>query len=422
MDTMTLGEQVAYHRRRRGLSQVKLAELLDRSESWVSQVERGTRQIDRISVLAEIARVLDVPANQLLPGSFLVEEAAGVHPAVRAVRLALSGHAALAVVLDPDPASMKRAAGAISAMLGRRPRAGLPRVAELEAQADEAWKLAHGSQFVELGELLVMLIPTMEIAAHRLAGEEQRAGFAALAKVYHAAAAIMARLREIDVAWVAAERAIATAERSGDPLLAAAGDFRLAHVFLSGDYFGQAERVVTIACAALEPHIKRDSAPELLSVWGALHLVGAIIASRQDQPEVAADHMEKAEDAATRLGVDRNDFDTKFGPTNVALHAVAAAVELGDAGSALRRAEDIDAARLSPERRGRYLIDLARAYHQRRQSAETLRRLQEAEALTPEEVEANPRVREIIRDLVRDEGRRIDPELRRLAQRVSVLP
>jgi hypothetical protein len=31
----------------------------------------------------------------------------------------------------------------------------------------------------------------------------------------------MAKLRETDIAWVAAERAIAAAERSGDPLAAA---------------------------------------------------------------------------------------------------------------------------------------------------------------------------------------------------------
>ena len=50
-DATPLGERIAYYRRRRGLSQVKLAGLLGRSESWLSQVERGVRSIDRISVL-----------------------------------------------------------------------------------------------------------------------------------------------------------------------------------------------------------------------------------------------------------------------------------------------------------------------------------------------------------------------------------
>jgi len=65
MNDLTLGQRIAHRRRRRGLSQVKLAELLDRSETCVSQVERGTRTIDRLSVLGEVARVLDVPANEV---------------------------------------------------------------------------------------------------------------------------------------------------------------------------------------------------------------------------------------------------------------------------------------------------------------------------------------------------------------------
>jgi transcriptional regulator with XRE-family HTH domain len=108
MNDLTLGQRVAHHRRRRGLSQVKLAELLDRSESWVSQVERGTRNIDRLSVLGEVARVLDVPANELLPGSFLPTDSDREHPSVRAVRLSLSGHPALAVLLDSSPEAISQ--------------------------------------------------------------------------------------------------------------------------------------------------------------------------------------------------------------------------------------------------------------------------------------------------------------------------
>ena len=421
MNDLTLGQRIAHHRRRRGLSQVRFAELLDRSESWVSQVERGTRTIDRLSVLGEVARVLDVPANELLPGSFLPADGDREHPSVRAVRLALSGHPALAVLLDSSPEAISQSADAITELLGRLDEAPTS-PAELEARADEAWNLAHASRFTDLGELLLVLIPQAELAAHRLAGKPQQAAFAALARIYQAAAAIMAKLRETDIAWVAAERAIAAAERSGDPLLAAAGDFRLAHVFLSGDQLSQAERVVNVATAALAPRVRDDSPSPLLSVWGALHLVGAVVASRQERPETALANMRRAQEAADRLGEDRDDFGTEFGPTNVALHAVAVAVELGDAGTALRRAAAIDASGLSTERRARFLVDVARAHHQRRQGREVLQRLQEAYDLTPEQVEGHPDVREMVRDLVQDEGQRIDPDLRRLAQRVAVLP
>src|SRR5680860_604444 len=64
--TGSLGERIAAYRRRRGLSQATLAGLVGRSESWLSQVERGIRSVDRLSVLLDLARVLRVEVEALL--------------------------------------------------------------------------------------------------------------------------------------------------------------------------------------------------------------------------------------------------------------------------------------------------------------------------------------------------------------------
>ena|SRR5690242_14958609 len=60
-----LGTRIAAYRRRRGLSQAALAGLVGRSESWLSQVERGVRSVDRLSVLLDLARVLHVDVQAL---------------------------------------------------------------------------------------------------------------------------------------------------------------------------------------------------------------------------------------------------------------------------------------------------------------------------------------------------------------------
>ena len=60
-----LGRKIAAERRRRGLSQPELARLIDRSVAWVSQVERGVRKVDRMSVLEALAAALDVPLAEL---------------------------------------------------------------------------------------------------------------------------------------------------------------------------------------------------------------------------------------------------------------------------------------------------------------------------------------------------------------------
>jgi hypothetical protein len=150
--------------------------------------------------------------------------------------------------------------------------------------------------------------------------------------------------------------------------------------------------------------------------------VTAVIATRLDDRKLAIGAMGKADRAAKQIEGDRNDFHTEFGPTNVGLHAVAIAVELGDAGEALRRAVSIEAFTLSPERRARFLIDVARAHGQRRQWDQALGALLEAESITPEQVRSHVLGRELVRDLLRRERRQVRPELQGLARRVGVLP
>lgn len=66
MDTATRGQRIARARRRRGLSQVALAGLVGRSESWLSQVERGLKDVDSHSTLINLARVLGIDIDEMV--------------------------------------------------------------------------------------------------------------------------------------------------------------------------------------------------------------------------------------------------------------------------------------------------------------------------------------------------------------------
>ena len=400
---LPVGELIALHRRRRGLSQVQLAGLLGRSESWLSQVERGVRTIDRISVLVEIADVLNVPVSELTAGIPLVRHPRD-HGAVEAVELVLSSHHGL------------------DALLGGEARPGpAPDLAGLRRQVRQAWELAHGSRFRELGALLAGLLPGLERAARELGPPHSAEAFALLASAYQVTSAMMAKLGAADLAWVAADRSAAAAERSGQGLLVAASSFRLSHAFLAGGQLQQARHAAGTAARALEGRLA-EGPKELISLWGALNLVSAIAAARQNDPEAAWGCLGRAEVAARRLGADRDDFGTEFGPTNVAVHRVAVAVELGDSGEALRRAAGVDPSRLSPERRARFLIDVARAHAQRHNVAAATSRLLEAEELAAEEVRRSPSAHDVVRGLLRRERRKASPHLRALAQRIGILP
>lgn len=398
-----LGERIALHRRRRGLSQVKLAGLVGRSESWLSQVERGVRPIDRITVLAQVARALNIPLSALAPGDLWTAGDRAEQPVATALREALTSYR----VLDSRHAPGNEG--------------GARGLSQLRTEVDAVWDLLHQSRFADLGRLLPTLMTRTEAATHVPGQEDRRAALGLHAETYQVASAVLAKLSETDMAWVAGDRALLAARESGDPLQAAASAFRIGHALLSGGRPADALRVATTAATALEP-LPGERKPEIYSLWGGLHLLAAMAATRADDAGAALQSLRSAEQAAAHLAEDRNDFHTEFGPTNVALHVVAVSVELGDAGEALRRASTIDAAALSEERRARFLIDVARAYGQRRKTVEALRALLEAEALTPEQVRSHDRVRELVRDLLRGEGRQVDPKLRGLAGRSGVLP
>jgi FxsC-like protein len=70
----SFGRRVAHFRKLKGLSQEGLGRLLGRSESWVSQVERGVQAVERLSLRAELAEALGVATTDLdpAPGAELV--------------------------------------------------------------------------------------------------------------------------------------------------------------------------------------------------------------------------------------------------------------------------------------------------------------------------------------------------------------
>jgi transcriptional regulator with XRE-family HTH domain len=409
---ITLGERVAAYRRQRGLSQRELGAQVHRSESWVSQVERNVQPVERLSLLQELAVALGVTVRDLHPEALPGADRDEGEPAVNdldAVRLALSGHPALEQLFVSSTTD-EHAADLLE---------------EFQRTVDHVWRLAHASQFADLSKTLTELIPRLEQAARAAdrTDDERRHLHTLRARTYQAAAAAFARQDEPDAAWVAADRAITAAELAGEPLDVIAGHFRLAHAFIRLRRFDQAERVATSAIDVLRPLATDPSAPpELVSLYGAMHLVQAVVSGHEGDRSAAHAHLQFAKEAAERLGQDRNDFDTEFGPTNVQLHTVAIAVDLGDAGQALDVAQYVDASGLSPERQARFLIDVARAHSQRRHIGEATTALIEADRLAPEHVRAHHHARSTLSDLLTQAGPRPSTDLIAFAQQTGLAP
>jgi len=284
----------------------------------------------------------------------------------------------------------------------------------------EAWRLTHASEFSALTAVLVPLLGNLEHAARVRRGRHRSEAAGLLTSAYQAVSAAFARQDEADASWLGADRASRWAEDAGDPLAVVAAAFRMGHAFITLRRLDQAEHVADQVISALQPLTSAENCPpEVLSLYGAMHLILAVVFAREGDRAGTRRTIAKARKIATRLGTDRNDFNTEFGPTNVELHAVATAVDLGDTGEAIDLSQTIDATGLSAERQSRLAIDLARAHVQRRHIGDAVAALLEAERQAPEQVQTHVLARETVRDLLSLAGRRATPELLDLARRIG---
>jgi transcriptional regulator with XRE-family HTH domain len=398
-----IGRRIARQRRRRGLSQTVLAQLVDRSESWLSQVERGLRSVDKHSVLVRLAEILGVEVGQLTPDETGTETVK--YEPVAAIREAMTRYGALPGVVN----------GRVST--GRRPH-----LRWLSHEMRRANGLYQAARYDEAGRLLPGLIDAVEEARLSCASIDRRAADTVRALVYHSATMTLTRVGEAELAWTTADRSIAAAEAADRPLLAAVSAYRLGYVLIRLGRAEQAEDLLLRTGEALAT--SRGTKPAALSVRGGLYLAATSAAAARFDSAATTRHLAMAQKLAGRLGRDRNDFWSAFGPTNVVIHEVSAAVTFGDAESALSRGESLDVDRLGPGllgRRAQVLLDLARAYGLKRKDAAAVNTLLKAERVSPELVRYDSRTNELLTELVRREHRVSTPELRGLAHRAGVV-
>jgi len=393
---LPIGRRIALHRRRLGLTQEGLAMRLHRSRSWVTKIERGERPLDSVRTLLEVARALGVEVRELTGQPWFPEPGGPGHEAVPAIRRALL---TLHPAGDAEPRS-------------------LPALERDVLATGRLWQTEPACYSVVVPLLPELLVET-RLAAHTATGADRRAANRVLALLYQITQEVMARLGEPDLSWVAAHHSRLAAAEADDRLLVAASAWRVCHAVLRVDDLGEVHDTAVGAIADLRGD-SSEPGPERLSVNGALHLVAAVAAARAGDGREAMDRLDQARATADWLGSDRNDFWMSFGPTNVAVHDVAVALELGDPARALRHAVAVEPSRLpSLERRSSHHVHRAHAHSLRREDEEAVRALLMAERLNPEGLRYNMLVRDLVRALLR--RRRRITGLPGLARRLHVL-
>jgi transcriptional regulator with XRE-family HTH domain len=394
------GQRIARARRRRGLSQAVVAGLVGRSESWLSQVERGKRGVDSHAVLTRLAEVLRTDISELTGPAGSEGENQMYEPAA-AVERAMLDYSETAASIGGTP--------------GREVSAE-----HLRGMARTALAAYQAARYDEAGRLLPALVREAETAA-RAPGGTSPDSCEARAVAYDVTAALLHRVGIPSLAWTAADRAMGAAVQSGKPVRIATAAWRLSYVIGGRRRPEQALAVAVTAAEALQgATVPGPEHPEML---GALHLAAASAAAAAFDRATTDGMLARARDIAGQTG-NVNRLGTAFGPANTMMHAMATALALGDARSAVEAGEALDPDALPDGctgRRTQLRLDLARAYSMRKQDAAAVNMLLAAEQLSPDLVRYDERTRDVLGVLLRREHRPSTPELRPLARRAGVI-
>jgi hypothetical protein len=203
-----------------------------------------------------------------------------------------------------------------------------------------------------------------------------------------------------------------------DALLAATLKGSLSWQLMVGGRFIEAERVAVRTAESIEPH--GDVPVQNLSAYGSLLITAATAAARDERSAVAADFLGSANEVAHRVGCDRIDYETPFGPSQVAMQTVDVSVVTEDYPAALDAASRMPANPGLPlAARCRHLTDRACAHANLGQQEQALALLLTAEGMSSDWIRHQTLVRAVIRDLLTAEQRRSTP-LRQLAKRIGV--
>ena len=377
-----VGQRVRNERIREGLSQEILAQRSNVSLSLIRKVEQGKKPATQAFV-SSVAPVLKVSTASLLGMPFgpVTPEDQRVHAGIPDLRRELAAYKIPAEDIE------------------------IRSTVELAGEVARASRLRHGVKLEEMGGFLPGLLRDLRVAWTAAKGAERERIMALAAEAYAAAGQLTWKLGYTDLSSVCTDRYEWAAAQSDDPLLVLVGDYQRAGELISGADWNAALNLLEASRAGIEVDLSTER-PEVLSVWGNLHLKSALAAARAGRRELADDHWQEATDTARRLGTDRDDYRLCFGPTNAYIWGVGLATEMMDGTTAIARARDLILPERTPrERVGHHHIDLGRAWLLHGNRAEALKALNAARRIAPSQTRYHPMVHETTGQMIRDEAR-----------------
>ncbi|MFF0398871.1 helix-turn-helix domain-containing protein [Streptomyces sp. NPDC005248] len=372
MDDDTTGTRIKEQRKLARLTQRQLADRIPYSYSLVNQVECGAKPAN-LDFVAAVAQALRVDVTVLTGQPYVTElqqdRLAGL---VRPIREALDLYD-----LGADDAIPERSA------------------AELVAAASQLCEQVRATRLRKAAKALPGTMAELTTAAWHTPSTEL---WQALASTYRTAHDISVKLGYYDLSAVALDRMDWAAQRASDPCLSAIRQYMRALVYFREGEYRIGQRLVAAGHGIVGG---AEQTREAVAVTGQLHLGASVIAARADQQTAVDTHIAEAKFCADQTGDASEIHWLSFGPTNVALHRMSAAVEMRQYDEALTQARQIRLpSTMATSRRAHFLIDKARSEMETGRTEAALSSIIDARHAAPEQTRYHPGARETIRGLV----------------------
>lgn len=376
-----LGARIAHWRKRRGLNSQQLARKAAVGHSYLRSVEAG---LDSPSTywVAKVADALDIDAEILYEGDREDTERVDYLPVIRRTLAAVD---LMDETLEPRPLD------------------------KLVAEVRQLGTWRRGARYRKISETMPDLVENLLIA-----GEEHgETVYGLLTDAYRAANSMAHKFGFSDLSMTAIERMLWAADKSGDPLRLASVKYQKAATLARIGAQAQAMRLLDRTVADVDALNHND--PGVLAVLSTLHMRAGTIAGTIGQEDISRAHLAEAERLARDLEDGALVFDTVVGPTNVQLHRIAAEVDLGNAGHALKisRATHLPNG-YARERAAYYWVDTARACLAAGDPDAAAEALMESKEAAAEHFAASRTVKAAVRTTL-DESTRVTPVLRTLS-------
>lgn len=366
------GARIREQRKLARLTQRQLADRLPYSYSLLNQVECGAKPAN-LDFVAAVAQALRVDVTALTGQPYVTElQQDRLAELVRPIREALDLYDLGADDTIPD-----------------RP------AEQLIASAEGLCAEVRATHLRNAARRLPSAIAELTTAAWRAQSTEL---WQALASTYRTAHDVAVKLGYYDLSSVALDRMDWAAHRASDPCLAAIRQYMRALVYFREGEYTIGQRLVTAGHGIVGG---AEQTREAVAVTGQLHLGASVIAARADQQTAVDTHIAEAKRCAEQTGDASEIHWLSFGPTNVALHRMSAAVEMRQYDEALTQARQISIPpALATSRRAHFLIDKARSEMETGRTEAALTSIIEARHAAPEQTRYHPGARETIKGLV----------------------